>query len=76
MKKKNLKSLNLNKKSISSFENKKIYAGEYPGVTEAECVVTTIYIVMSYITNCNGDPSDSLSCWNDSCGCPSVVNAC
>ena len=69
MKKKNLKSLNLNKKSISNLETKIVSGG-------AVAVTTTVWTITIFYTKEICDPSDSLSCWNDSCGCPSVRNAC
>lgn len=73
MKKKNLKSLNLNKRSISSFRAQSVNGGSTP-----ICTVTITYLtdeIISWAADCMGgeDPVTSSACADtqndDSCQC-------
>lgn len=68
MKKRDLKSLKLNKKLISKLSNQT--KGGLFNEDSTICTIRSVHVECgSTITK---DPTDSLSCWLDSCGCPSV----
>jgi hypothetical protein len=77
MKKKNIKSLKLNKKSVSKLGN--INGGNLD-VSDAPDDGSWYYchsegsgcFLRSRVFDDCPNPADSLSCWNDSCGCPSI----
>ena len=58
MKKKNLKSLKLNKKAVSNFKQE-VFGGEYPATTkdEAKSCGGTCYDLSQFFTQC------FLQCW-------------
>jgi hypothetical protein len=66
MKKKNLKNLNLNKTSITNLSSKTLKGGV---VDSTICTIRSVHVFCGIIIK---DPTDSLSCWLDSCGCPTV----
>lgn len=76
MKKKSLKNLKLNKKTISVLENPQNIKGK----TGAPCVAVTYWIcpiVVSYLAcpddsadGCTGTPDETMTCADWSCGCP------
>ena len=78
MKKRNLKrKLNLNKSKISSLsknELRQVKGGTDPlAVSIHVCSYVSEFFCELMIPD---DPTDSLTCYLDSCGCPSVIDAC
>jgi len=75
MKKKNLKSLNLNKRSISNFKAQSVNGGSTPCTTTTTFFTDEIVELASWILDCLGgeDPVTSSACADtqndDSCQC-------